>query len=88
MKAAAVFLIVLGLLLGLGPLAVSHGYAAQDRDRILVEVLCDEPGLGQLAWRAVAGRDLPLLTTLTLLFTAVTGGMSLLAECLLPEAGG
>ena len=54
---------------------------------IPVEVLCDEPGLGQLAWRAVAGRDLPLLTTLTLLFTAVTGGMSLLAECLLPEAG-
>ena len=54
---------------------------------IPVEVLCDEPGLGQLAWRAVAGRDLPLLTALTLLFTAVTGGMSLLAECLLPEPG-
>lgn len=53
---------------------------------IPVEVLCDEPGLGQLAWRAVAGRDLPLLTTLTLLFTAVTCAMSLLAECLLPEA--
>ena len=35
MKAAAVFLIALCLLLGLGPLAVSHGYAAQDRDRIL-----------------------------------------------------
>ena len=35
MKAAAVFLIALCLLLGLGPLVVSHGYAAQDRDRIL-----------------------------------------------------
>lgn len=53
---------------------------------IPVEVLCDEPGLGQLAWKAVAGRDLALLTTLTLLFTAVTCGMSLLAECLRPEA--
>jgi len=53
---------------------------------IPVEVLCDEPGLGQLAWRAVAGRDLPLLTTLTLLFTAVTCGMSLLADSLQPEA--
>lgn len=53
---------------------------------IPVEVLCDEPGLGQLAWKAVAGRDLPLLTTLTLLFTAVTCGMSLLAESLRPEA--
>ena len=53
---------------------------------IPVEVLCDEPGLGQLAWKAVAGRDLPLLTTLTLLFTAVTSTASLLAESLLPEA--
>jgi len=53
---------------------------------IPVEVLCDEPGLGQLAWKAVAGRDLPLLTTITLLFTAVTSTASLLAESLLPEA--
>ena len=53
---------------------------------IPVEVLCDQPGLGQLAWRAVTARDLPLLTSLTLLFTAVTTGMSLLAETLRPEA--
>jgi len=33
--AAAVFLIVLCLLLGFGPLAAPFGYAAQDRDRIL-----------------------------------------------------
>ena len=33
--AAAVFLIALCLLLGLGPLVASHGSAAQDRDRIL-----------------------------------------------------
>lgn len=52
---------------------------------IPVEVLCDEPGLGQLAWRAVAGRDLPLLTALTLCFTAVTCGMSLVSECVRPE---
>lgn len=52
---------------------------------IPVEVLCDEPGLGQLAWRAVGGRDLPLLTTLTLGFTAIACAMSLLSECILPE---
>lgn len=52
---------------------------------IPVEVLCDEPGLGQLAWKAVGGRDLPLLTTLTLGFTGVTCAMSLLSECVLPE---
>ncbi len=53
---------------------------------IPVEVLCDQPGLGQLAWRAVTARDLPLLTSLTLLFTAVTTVMGLLAESLQPEA--
>lgn len=53
---------------------------------IPVEVLCDAPGLGQLAWRAVAGRDLPLLTSLTLLFTAFTCGASLIAETLGREA--
>jgi peptide/nickel transport system permease protein len=54
---------------------------------IPVEVLCDEPGLGQLAWRAVAGRDLPLLTSLTLLFTAATSGAGLFAEWDGLEAG-
>lgn len=53
---------------------------------IPVEVICDQPGLGQLAWKAVAGRDLPLLTTLTLLFAAISSSFSLCAELFLPEA--
>jgi peptide/nickel transport system permease protein len=31
-----------------------------------LEVVCDAPGLGQLAWRATLGRDLPLLLAVTL----------------------
>lgn len=36
-----------------------------------IEVICDSPGIGQLAWRAALGRDLPLLVTLTLINAAV-----------------
>ena len=39
---------------------------------IPVEALADSPGLGQLAWQAALGRDLPLLVVITLLITAVT----------------
>jgi peptide/nickel transport system permease protein len=39
---------------------------------IPVEALCSIPGIGQLAWQAALGRDLPLLVTLTLLVTIVT----------------
>ena len=39
---------------------------------IPVEVLCDEPGIGQLAWQAAMARDLPLLVNLTLLVAGVT----------------
>jgi ABC-type dipeptide/oligopeptide/nickel transport system permease component len=39
---------------------------------IPVEALADSPGLGQLAWRAALGRDLPVLVTITLLLTALT----------------
>ena len=37
-----------------------------------IEVICDVPGIGQLAWQAALGRDLPLLVSLTSLVTAVT----------------
>jgi len=37
-----------------------------------VEALCDLPGIGQLAWKAALGRDLYLLTTLSILVTAMT----------------
>ncbi|MGH9631673.1 MAG: ABC transporter permease subunit, partial [Bryobacteraceae bacterium] len=39
---------------------------------IAAEALCDEPGLGQLAWKAALARDLPLLVSLTLLIGTVT----------------
>jgi peptide/nickel transport system permease protein len=39
---------------------------------IPVEVVCDVPGLGQLAWKAALARDLPLLAAMTLLVTGIT----------------
>jgi peptide/nickel transport system permease protein len=36
---------------------------------IPIEVLLDSPGLGQLAWQAALGRDLPVLVNLTLFVT-------------------
>ncbi|MBI4875717.1 MAG: ABC transporter permease [Acidobacteria bacterium] len=36
-----------------------------------VEVLSDVPGVGQLAWQAATGRDMPLLVSLTLVLAAV-----------------
>jgi len=36
-----------------------------------IEVICDVPGLGQLAWKAALARDLPLLVVLTLLVAMV-----------------
>jgi peptide/nickel transport system permease protein len=45
-----------------------------------VEVLSDVPGIGQLAWQAAMGRDLPLLVSLTLLVTAVVQLSNALAD--------
>ena len=39
---------------------------------IPVEALCGIAGIGQLAWQAALGRDLPLLLNLTLLVTLAT----------------
>ena len=39
---------------------------------IPIETLCGLPGVGQLAWQAALGRDLPLLVTITVLVTLVT----------------
>ena len=47
---------------------------------IPVEVVCDIPGIGQLAWKAAQARDLPVLVTLTLLVTAITITVNGLAE--------
>lgn len=39
---------------------------------IPIEVLCDQPGMGQLAWKAALSRDLPLLINVTLAVSAMT----------------
>ena len=47
-----------------------------------IEVICDVPGLGQLAWKAALARDLPVLVVLTLMvaiLTQLSNGVSSLA---------
>lgn len=45
-----------------------------------VEVVCDSPGIGQLAWNAALARDLPLLVNLTMVVTAATLLVNLVAD--------
>lgn len=44
-----------------------------------IEALCDSAGVGQLAWNAALNRDLPLITSLTLIVTIVTVACNSLA---------
>ena len=53
---------------------------------IPIESLGDSPGLGQLAWRAALGRDMPLLVSLTLLLTMVAVLANLAADVALAWA--
>jgi peptide/nickel transport system permease protein len=39
---------------------------------IPVEVVCDMPGIGQLAWQAALGRDLPVVVNITMLVALMT----------------
>ena len=55
-------------ILALAGVSVSMAFGAA----VPVEVICDSPGIGQLAWQAALGRDMPLLVTLTLLVTVTT----------------
>jgi peptide/nickel transport system permease protein len=55
-------------LLALAGVSVCLAFAAA----IPVEVLCDLPGIGQLAWKAALSRDLALLVNLTMIVTLVT----------------
>lgn len=55
-------------LLALAGVSISLAFAAA----IPVEVLCDLPGIGQLAWKAAMGRDLALLVDLTMMVTLIT----------------
>lgn len=45
-----------------------------------IEVICDVPGLGQLAWQAAESRDLPLLVNLTLVVACVTACATMLSD--------
>lgn len=55
-------------ILALAGVSVSVAFGAS----IPLEVVCDTPGIGHLAWQAALGRDLPVLVNLTLLVTLVT----------------
>jgi peptide/nickel transport system permease protein len=54
-----------------------------------IEVLSDSPGLGQLAWQAAIGHDIPLVVTITELVASVTlfanGAASLASEVMHPS---
>ena len=47
---------------------------------IPIEVICDSPGLGQLAWQAALKRDLPLLIDITLLVSLLAGISGIAAD--------
>jgi len=61
--------------------SVSVAFAAA----IPVEVLCDSPGLGQLAWQAALKRDLPLLINITLLVSVFAGISGVAGEMARPR---
>jgi peptide/nickel transport system permease protein len=54
---------------------------------IPAEALCEQAGLGQLAWKAALARDLPLLLTITLLIGAVTIFFNRVADTLIKLRG-
>jgi peptide/nickel transport system permease protein len=63
-------------LAALAGISVSLGFGAS----IPIEVICDTPGIGQLAWRAALDRDLPLLVTITVLVALMTLVVNSLAD--------
>jgi ABC-type dipeptide/oligopeptide/nickel transport system permease component len=67
---------VLPPLLALAGVSAILGFSAS----IPIEALADSPGIGQLAWRAALGRDLPVLVSITLLLTAVAVLANMLAD--------
>ncbi|MCI0421532.1 MAG: ABC transporter permease [Acidobacteria bacterium] len=54
---------------------------------IPIEVVCDSPGIGQLAWQAALARDLPLLLNLTLLVTLFTMIANLCSDLMITTSG-
>jgi peptide/nickel transport system permease protein len=66
-------------ILALAGVSVTLAFGAS----IPIEALADSPGIGQLAWRAALGRDLPVLVSITLLLTAITVIVNALADMVL-----
>jgi peptide/nickel transport system permease protein len=70
-------------LIALGGVSVTLAFGAS----IPVEALADSPGIGQLAWQAALGRDLPVLVTVTLLLAVITVVANVLADLVLSRLG-
>ena len=68
-------------LLALAGVSVTMAFAAS----IPLEVVCDLPGIGQLAWKAALGRDLYLLVNLTMIVTLVTLVANAAADLAVPR---
>ena len=60
----------------LAGISVSLAFGAS----IPIEVICDTPGVGQLAWKAALDRDLPLLVNITVLVALMTLAANSLAD--------
>ncbi|MCC6587515.1 MAG: ABC transporter permease subunit [Bryobacterales bacterium] len=64
------------------PLAAVAGltFSAAFGAAVPIEMITDSPGLGQLAWKAALGRDVPLLLAITFLVGAITLVSNTLAD--------
>ncbi len=71
-------------LAALAGMSVSLAFGAS----IPIEVICDSPGVGQLAWRAAMDRDLPLLVTITVFVALMTLLVNSLADLALAARRG
>jgi peptide/nickel transport system permease protein len=67
-------------LIALAAVSINMAFGAA----VAVEAICDIPGLGQLAWKAAAARDLTVLVMLTLVIALVTQISNLVADACTP----
>jgi ABC-type dipeptide/oligopeptide/nickel transport system permease component len=67
-------------LIALAAVSVNMAFGAA----IAIEAICDIPGLGQLAWKAAAARDLTVLVALTVLIAILTQMTNLMADFCTP----
>ena len=67
-------------LVALAAVSVNMAFGAA----VAIEAVCDVPGIGQLAWKAAAARDLPVLVVLTVLIAMLTQMANLVADCCAP----